>query len=371
MLVIGAGHNGLVAAIHLAAAGAEVTVLEQSRRVGGAALSGEATLPGFMHDHCAGFVPMAAASPAIRELELEREGVVWIDPQHVLAHPFDDGTALALHRDVEATVASLGAAGGGWRRAMAAMLPLAEPLVQTVLSPLPPVAPLARLARGLRSDLPRWTRRLLGSVQALGLELFGGDTRATAWLAGSAQHSGLPPTTTVSGAFGFLLNLLGHSHGWPLPQGGMGELVAALQRRAEREGARVRCSAAVQEILLERGRVAGVLLDSGERIPAQAVISTLSAGAFARLLPGHELARGLAGWRYGTGAFKIDYALDGPVPWSAHEARESAVVHVGGELDELVAAAEAGARGGVPERPALVVGQQSLLDPTRAPVERR
>jgi len=250
---------------------------------------------------------------------------------------------------------------------MAEMLPLAEPLVETVLSPLPPVRPLARLGRGLRSDLLRWARRFLSSVEALGMELFDGDRRAVAWLAGSAQHSGLPPTTTVSGAFGFLLNMLGHSHGWPLPRGGMGELAAALERRAEREGARVRCAAAVREIHTRDDRLTGLTLASGERIAADAVISTLSAGPFARLLGGHPLARSLARWRYGTGAFKLDYALDGPVPWAAPEARRCAVVHVGGRIEELAAAAQAGARGDVPERPALVVGQQSLFDLTRAP----
>jgi len=368
VLVIGAGHNGLVAAIHLAAGGRQVTVLEQAARPGGATASGEATLPGFVHDHCAGFVPMAAASPALRELELEREGVVWIDPPHVLAHPFEDGTAIALDRDVEATVASLGLAGAAWRTAMREMLPLAEPLLDTVLSPLPPGLPLARVGLGLRLDLLRWARRFLASVEALGMELFEGDRRATAWLAGSAQHSGLPPSTTVSGAFGFLLNMLAHSHGWPIPRGGMGELAAALQRRAERDGATVRCSAAVREILIEDERVRGVRLDTGEQLAADAVISTLSAGAFARLLPArHPLARALTSWRYGTGAFKLDYALDGPVPWAAEEARRSAVVHVGGHLEELTAAAQAGARGEVPERPALVVGQQSLFDASRAP----
>jgi phytoene dehydrogenase-like protein len=366
-LIIGAGHNGLVAAVHLASRGIEVTVLEHAPWPGGASASSELTLPGFVHDHCAAFVPMAAASPAIRELELERDGLEWIDPPHVMAHPFEDGSAIALDRDPASTVESLGAAGSGWARAMSRMLPLAGPLVETVLSPLPPGRPLARLLRGLGSDVPQWTRRLLGSVEALGLELFDGDRRATAWLAGSAQHSGLPPSTTVSGAFGFLLNLLAHSHGWPMPRGGMGELAGALQRRAEREGASIRCSCTVQEILTTKGRVTGARLASGEQIAADAVISTVSAGALVKLLPDSELAAALAGWRYGTGAFKLDYALDGPVPWSAAEARRAAVVHVGGALEDLVAAAAAGNRGQVPERPAIVVGQQSLLDPTRAP----
>jgi phytoene dehydrogenase-like protein len=372
VLVIGAGHNGLVAAIHLAAHGHEVTVLEHAPRPGGATASSQLTLPGFIHDHCAGFVPMAAASPAIRELELERDGLVWIDPRHVMAHPFDDGSAIALHRDVGATIDSLGRAGGGWAAATKRMLPLAEPLVQSVLSPLPPVRPALRLVAGLRTELAEWTRRLLGSVEALGLDLFDGDPRATAWLAGSAQHSGLPPSTTVSGAFGFLLQLMAHSHGWPVPQGGMGELADALVRRAEREGVTICCSATVRRLALRDGRMVGVELEDGDEIAADAVVSTVSAGALAQLVPDAALPAGmerrLRRWRYGTGAFKLDYALSAPAPWTAVEAREAAVVHVGGELEELTAAAQAGARGEVPARPALVVGQQSLYDGTRAPV---
>jgi phytoene dehydrogenase-like protein len=370
-IVIGAGHNGLVAAIHLAAHGLDVTVLDHAPRPGGASSSTEATLPGFVHDHCAAFVPMTVASPAMCELELERAGLEWIEPATVLAHPFEDGSAIALHRDVAATVESLGPAGPGWEAAMRRMLPLATPLVESVLSPLPPVGPGLRLAGMLRRDLVEWTRRLLGSVEALGLDLFDGERRATAWLSGSAQHSGLPPSTTVSGAFGFLLQLLGHSHGWPFPRGGMGELAAALVRRADREGATIRCSSTVTGLLLRRGRVTGVLLDDGEQVAADAVVSTVSAGLLARLLPAdavpRTLHRRLSRWRYGTGAFKLDYALSAPVPWTAAEPRGAAVVHVAGALDELSAAAQAAHRGQVPQRPALVVGQQSLLDPSRAP----
>jgi len=348
-----------------------VTVLEHAPRPGGATASSEITLPGFVHDHCAGFVPMAAASPAIRELRLELEGLRWIDPTHVLAHPFSDGSAIALDRSVAATVASLGGAGPGWEAAMKQMLPLAEPLVQSVLSRLPPVRPALRLALGLRGELPQWARKLLGSVEALGLDLFEGDSRATAWLAGSAQHSGLPPSTTVSGAFGFLLQLMGHSHGWPLPEGGMGKLAKALLARAEREGARIRCSATVRRILVHGNRTNGVELEDGERIDADVVVSTVSAGVFSRLLADGALPRGverpLRRWRYATGTFKLDYALSAAVPWAAEEPRRAAVVHVGGELSDLTAAAQAGARGEVPPRPALVVGQQSLYDSSRAP----
>jgi phytoene dehydrogenase-like protein len=368
ILVIGAGHNGLVCAIHLAAHGLDVTVLEHGAQPGGATRSVEATLPGYVHDHCAAFVPMTAASPAMRELDLD---VDWITPPVAVAHPFDDGTAMALHRDVTATVESLGAAGAGWRAAMDQLLPIADPLTEAILSPLPPVRQGLRVAAGLRGELAEWTRRMLGSVQALGLDLFDGDRRATAWLSASAQHSGLPPTTTVSGAFGMLLQVVGHRHGWPLPRGGMGQLVDALVRRAEAEGARVRCDASVQQILVRGGRVAGVRLADGEEIAADGVVSTVTAGVLGRLLPpgalSPRLERRLAKWRYATAPFKVDYALREPVPWSAPQPHEAAVVHVGGELEELAAAAEAASRGEVPQRPILVVGQQSLHDATRAP----
>ncbi|HEY6760411.1 MAG TPA: NAD(P)/FAD-dependent oxidoreductase [Baekduia sp.] len=372
VFVIGAGHNGLVAAVHLAEAGLDVVVLEHAPRPGGATRSSARTLPGFVHDDHAAFVPMTVASPAMRELELEREGLRWITPPVVMAHPFEDGSAIALRRDVGETAASLGgAAGAGWERAMAELLPHATVLVETILSPLPPLTGPVRLAASLRRDGLDWARRMLGSVEALGLEVFDGDRRATAWLSGSAQHSGLPPSTAGSGAFGLLLQVLGHSHGWPLPAGGMGAVVDALAARAARAGAVVRCDATVERIVVGGGRVRGVRLASGEVVDGNAVVSTVSALPLARMLepgvlPG-RLERRLRAWRYGTGAFKIDYALSGPVPWTAREPREAAVVHVAGELTELGAAAEAGALGIVPERPALVVGQQSLHDAGRAP----
>ncbi|HET6551763.1 MAG TPA: NAD(P)/FAD-dependent oxidoreductase [Solirubrobacter sp.] len=368
VLVIGAGHNGLVAAIHLAQAGLEVCVLEHAPRPGGGSSSVSATLPGFVHDHCAGFVPMAFASPAMRELALDVE---WAVPDVVMAHPFPDGSAIALHRDVGETAASLGAAGAGWSAAMSELLPRASTLAGAVLSPLPPVRAPLRLAASLRRSGVEWARRLLGSVEALGLDLFDGDRRAAAWLAGSAQHSGLPPTAAASGAFGFLLQLLGHRYGWPLPVGGMQSLADALVRRAVDAGATLRCSASVSSVIVRGGRVRGVQLSDGSEVAADAVVSTVSAGLLVRLLPPGalpgRLERRLRLWRYGTAPFKLDYALSGPVPWTARPARSAGVVHVGGELSELARAADEATRGEVPELPALVVGQQSLFDSTRAP----
>src|SRR3954452_19829707 len=335
-LIIGAGHNGLVAAIALAAHGLDVTVLEQAPRPGGATTSVQNTLPGFVHDHCAGFVPMTVASPAMRELGLERDGLEWINPAVVVTHPFPDGTAIALHRDVDRTVDSLGSAVAAWAAALEHLLPLASPLVDTVLARLPPVRAPVRLAAALRRDGLEWVRRLAGSAEALGLDLFEGDRRATAWLAGSAQHTGLPPTTAASGAFGLLLQLLGHSHGWRRARGGIQTLTDALVRRAQAAGARLRCDATAEEILVRGGRAAGVRLRGGEELAADAVLTTVSAGVLARLVPAGALPgrlhRRLGIWRYGTAPFKLDYALSAPVPWTAPEARSAAVVHVAGEL---------------------------------------
>jgi phytoene dehydrogenase-like protein len=375
VVVIGAGSTGLVCAIALARAGLEVTVLEHAPRPGGASSSGELTLPGFIHDHCAGFNPMTVASPAFHELELEAEGLRWIHPDVIMAHPFEDGTAIALHHGLDATVASLEraepGAGTPWRNLIEQYRPLADALVESILGPLPPVRPSLTLVASLRRDALLLARRMTGSVEALGLDLFDGAMRPTAWLAGSAQHSGLPPTTAGSGAFGFLLQLVAHSHGWPFPEGGQGRVADALMAIATREGVIVRCDAHAERVLVRGGRAAGVALRGGDEVPARDVVSTISARPLAALLPDealpHRLVRRLRIWRYGTAAFKLDYALRAPVPWTAPEPRRAAVVHVGGGLRELAAAAQAGARGEVPERPVLVVGQHTLEDPTRAP----
>ena len=375
VVIVGAGSNGLVCAINLARAGMVVTVLEHAPVPGGASSSGEVTLPGFIHDHCAAFNPMTVASPAMRELELEAEGLRWINPSAVMAHPFEDGTAIELNRDVDITSASLERAqrgsGAAWQALMSRYRPLASAMAESLLGPLSPARAQLELAVRLRRETLLLARRMTGSIQALGMDVFDGADRPTAWLAGSAQHSGLPPSTAGSGAFGFLLQLLAHSHGWPFPAGGQAQIVVALQRIAEREGVMVRCDAHVEQILVQRGRAAGVALQSGEQIPARDVVTTISARPLADMLPAQalpdRLIRRLRIWRYGTAAFKLDYALSSPVPWTAAEARRSAVVHVAGELQDLAAAAQAAERGEVPERPALVVGQHTLDDATRAP----
>ena len=318
---------------------------------------------------------MTVASPAIRELELEAEELRWIWPDAIMAHPFEDGTAIALDHELGPTIASLEAAcpgaGASWRGLIEQFRPLGQRLVDAILSPLPPVGPPIALAVALRRDALLLARRMLGSIEALGLDVFDGATRPTAWLAGSAQHSGLAPSTAGSGAFGFLLALLAHSHGWPFPAGGQQRIIDALLAIASREGVMVRCSAHVERVIVRGGRAAGVFLRGGEELTARDVVTTISARPLVELLPAEalpdRLLRRLRIWRYSTAAFKLDYALRRPVPWTAEPARRAAVVHVGGELRELAAAAEAGQRGDMPERPAVVVGQHTLFDSSRAP----
>jgi phytoene dehydrogenase-like protein len=208
-IVIGAGHNGLVCAAELARAGVEVIVVDQAPKVGGAVGSAELTLPGFVHDTCAAFMPVARASPAMLAQPLERYGVEWIDPPVIVAHPFADGSACTLHRDLAATAASLNSVASGsgdaWQALLTRVLPHGRAFAESVFHRFPPVGPGARMAAGLHRDLIDLTRRWIGSAEALGQTLFGAE-RPTAWLSGASMHSGLPPSAAGSGAFGFLLD---------------------------------------------------------------------------------------------------------------------------------------------------------------------
>ena len=254
VLVVGAGHNGLVCGIHLARAGLDVELLEHGPRHGGASSSTQATLPGFVHDHCAGFNPLTVASPAIRELELERDGLEWVGGPQVMAHPFADGTAIVLHRDIARTAEELERASAGAGRAWTELVGLLEPhadrLVRSILGPLPPVRDPLAMAASLRRDAIEVARRMLSSVEAFGLDVFEGADRPAAWVASSAMHSGLEPTSAGSGAFGLLLQLLGHTHGWPFPRGGMQALADVARGAPAGRRREIRCDAHVEEVLV-------------------------------------------------------------------------------------------------------------------------
>jgi phytoene dehydrogenase-like protein len=371
VVVIGAGPNGLACAAHLAAAGVSVTVLEQAQAGFGGISSADGPLPGFRHDICAGFFPLSLVSPALRPLLDE---VDWIAPPTVMAHPFSDGTALALERDIEATAAGLGAAGEHYAAFMQRLVAAHAPLMQAALEPVPPGGAAIDAGRALGIDLARLAWRSLLPAGVLGRRWLG-DERAAAWLAGSTAHSDLDPTSPGGGAFALVLKLLGHAVGWAFPRGGAAELGEALAQRIRASGGEIRHGAAVSEIRCnKRGQstfVTGVRLRGGEQIDADVVVSTLSAAPFLRLLPAHALPRGvdfrLRRWRYDCGTFKVDFALDAPVPWTAEPCRRAGVVHVGDTLGDFVGSFRAARAGAFPSRPALVIGQHSLFDDTRTP----
>ena len=369
VVIIGAGPNGLVCAAHLAAAGVDVVLLEQGDDgFYGGISSADGPLPGFRHDICSGFFPLSMASPALRPLVDEIE---WISPSTVMAHPFRDGTALALERDVAATAAGLGPAGPAYARFMQPLVDQALPLMDVALQPVPPDAREAlALASDLRADVLRLAWRAALPAGVTGRRWLG-DDRAAAWLAGSTAHSDLDPTSPGGGAFAIVLKLLGHAVGWPFPRGGAQALAESLAGRVRANGGQIRHGTPVEEILIERGGAAGVRLRDGELVDADVVVSTLSAGPFLRSLPPHALPRGverrLRRWHYDLGTFKVDFALDAPVPWTAEECRRAGAIHIGDTLSDLVGSFRAGRDSVFPEPPALVIGQHSLFDDTRAP----
>jgi phytoene dehydrogenase-like protein len=372
-LVVGSGPNGLTAAITLARAGRRVLVLEAAPRAGGALATEELTLPGFHHDTFSAVHPAGAASPVFAAMELERHGLRWVHPPACLAHPLPDGTAVTLYRDVQRTAASLDASRPGdgerWRGFAAPFVRSFEALRDTMLGGFPPVRAPLRLTAGLG---PRGMLGFVGllpmAATSLGERLFAGEG-PRAWLYGSALHSDVPPSGRGSAIAAAYLTLLGHGAGWPSPEGGAGRLADALLACLRELGGEVSTGANVVRVAVERRRVVGVELSGGERISAPLVIADTMPAALADLagdaFPA-RYARALRRYRYGPATLKLDWALDGPIPWTAPQAREAGTVHLGGSEAELLATTEA-MREGLPERPFMLVGQQSLADPTRAP----
>ncbi|MBV9416288.1 MAG: NAD(P)/FAD-dependent oxidoreductase [Solirubrobacterales bacterium] len=371
-VVIGSGPNGLAAAIALARAGRAVTVLEAAPAPGGAVLTRELTLPGFHHDVFSSVYPAAAASPVFADMPLEDHGLRWIHPEACYAHPLPDGRGAALYRDLDRTAQSLEALapgqGEGWRRFAGPLVAHFAAVRDTMLSGFPPIPGAARLTVGLRPrGLLEFARLLLMPAQGLAGELFT-DSAARAWLYGSAMHGDVPPTGAGSAIAAAYLNLLGHGAGWPSPEGGAGRLSGALASYLGSLGGMIRTGAEVVEIAARQGRVGGVRLANGEQLAASLVIATVMPGALARMagpaLPA-SYARALTRYRPGPATLKLDWALDGPIPWRSQEARRAGTVHVGGDESEVLEATTTVS--GLPERPFLLVGQQSVADPSRAP----
>jgi phytoene dehydrogenase-like protein len=346
--VIGAGPNGLAAAIVLAQAGLQVDIFEAEAQPGGAARTLELTLPGFLHDFGSAVHPLAAGSPFFSSLPLSDYGLEWIHSPATLAHPLDDGTAITLERDLVATAATLGTDGKAWRKLME---PFARhwPLLSAEV--LRPVHIFSRhpwlLARFGLSALP--------PANVLSNFLFRSE-RTKALFAGLAAHSFLSLDEPLSAAFGVLLGAAAHAVGWPIPRGGAQSITKALCGHLTELGANIKTSARVERLQdLPENDV--TLCDVTPRQLLRMSDGRLSA----------RYTRKLDNFRYGCGVFKVDYALSNPIPWKARECSRAATVHVGGSARDITAY-EAAVRGGQPaERPFVLLAQPSLFDPTRAP----
>lgn len=347
-VVVGAGPNGLAAAILLAQHGLDVLVVEAAGSPGGAVRTEALTLPGFLHDTCSAVHPMAAGSPFLSTLPLHEHGLDWVQPPLPLAHPLDGGRCATLHRSLNETATELGADGDAWRALVGEPARAWDAFARDILGPLLrwPSHPLRMARFGLRG---------LRSASGLLRSRFATE-EARALLGGCAAHSFLPLGRSPSAAVGLVLAAAAHAVGWPVPRGGSGRLAAALVEHFGSLGGEIRTGWRV-EALEELPAARAVLLDL---TPRQVV--AVGAGR----LPDRYLGR-LERYRYGTAAFKVDWALDGPVPWSAPECGKAATVHLGGVLDEIEAAERAPGEGRTAERPFVLFAEPTRFDASRAP----
>jgi phytoene dehydrogenase-like protein len=377
-VVIGGGHHGLVAAAVLADAGWDVCVLESAGVVGGAIRSAQ-LYPGFTADLFSAFYPLAAASPVLRALELEGHGLRWSHAPNVLAHPPrpDGAPAAVLHRDRERTAAGLAQHdprdGEAWLRLCSQWDAVGNAVLRTLFTAFPPVRGPVQLLRRIGSaEALRLARFLALPVGRMGEELFASEA-ARLLLAGNAVHADAPPDATVSGVFGWLLAMLGQQYGFPAPVGGSGELAVALGRRATTAGADLRTGEHVERIEVSGGRAVAVHTASGLSVRVRrAVVADVAAPTLYRdlLLPEvlpPRLHADLARFVWDTPVVKVNWALDGRIPWRASDVAGAGTVHVGADMRGLVRWSADIESGTVPASPFLLVGQMSTADPSRSP----
>jgi len=361
--VIGAGPNGLAAAIVLAQAGMEVEVFEAEPTIGGAARTMELTLPGFHHDFGSAVHPMAVGSPFFASLPLQDFGLEWIHSPAPLAHPLNDGTAVVLERDFAAAEAALGEDGRAWRGLMEPFASRWAELAKDILQPMLhwPRHPLLLARFGMNALLPATTiaRRFRTAP-------------ARALFAGLAAHSFLALDRPLSASFGLVLGATAHAVGWPIPRGGAQALADALAAYLAHLGGRITTSTRVDRLhdlpscdvilcdVTPRQLLAlteGGTARNGDDLAAEPAADGLSGG----------YRRQLGAYKYGPGAFKVDYALSRPIPWNAPKCLRAATVHLGGNLDKIAASEAAMARGETAQQPFVLLAQPTLFDSTRAP----
>jgi len=346
-IVVGSGPNGLAAAIVLAQAGLPVNVYERNEAIGGACRSSELIKPGYVHDIGSAVHPLAIASPFFRSLPLEEHGLKWILPEAALAHTFDDGTAVLLHRSVGDTASMLGGVDGkAYRRLMDPLVNQWEELVDEVMQfPRFPIRhPFAML---------RFGRRALCSATGLARSLFDG-ARAKAVIAGLGVHSVMSLERRGSVAAGLVLAVAAHTTGWPLPEGGSQKITNALASHLAKLGGRIITNKEIQSL--------------EQLSPYQIRMLDMTPQQFLNIAEQHlpdSYERKLKNYRYGPGVFKVDWILDGLVPWTAKDCQIAGTVHVGGCLEEIAAAERDVSQGRHPEKPFVLLGQPSIFDKTR------
>lgn len=350
-VVVGSGPNGLAAAIHLAQQGIEVTVLEGSDRPGGGTRTSEVTLPGVLHDDCAAFHPTGVVSPFLSTLGLDQHGLEWLWPELDLVHPLDDGGAGVLSREMDRTLASLGADAKAWARAFGPMTANLDKILSEVFRPVihVPKHPVALSRFGVNALLPAtWTAKRWQ------------DDPAKALYMGVAAHAFGRLDTPLSGSVGLMLIAAGHRAGWPVAKGGTQAISNAMISLLEAHGGSVKTGVMVSSL--------DELRDVDGRTPDIVMLDT-APDAVLRIvgdrLPGW-VRRALTRYKYGPAVHKVDFAIDGDVPWSNADARKAGTLHLGGTAGEIVANEAATARGEMPERPFVLVGQQYLADRSRS-----
>jgi phytoene dehydrogenase-like protein len=376
-VVIGAGPNGLVAANLLADAGWTVTVLEAQEQAGGAVASDSSVREGWVHDTFSSFYPLAAVSRTIRGLELERHGLEWTHAPAVVGTPFADGSWALMHRDRDATAAGLDdlcpGDGDAWLEMCRGWDRIGEQVVGALLSPFPPVrhgAPaLARLRGAGGLGL---VRHLVGPLRQLADDHFRGEAPKIL-LGGNAAHADAPLDGPGSAVMGWLLCMVGQHLGFPVPRGGAGSLAQALVDRFTSNGGELRLGTRVDEVLVRGGRAVGVRTEDGDVVTARrAVVADVTAPAlYGGLVAWQHLParvrRGMQRFAWDPATLKVDWALDGPVPWKSPPPEAPGTVHIAESVDELVLTGAQISAGQVPSRPFLLVGQMAEADPTRAP----